>query len=408
MDQETYKALSSLLTEINTSSTSGEHHVLHFPIISMRSYQTDLYDLTCDGNFNRLVSVWINLIYTYLEYLKTLEDSAYIWQRNNFHITVVLPSKDKLTENSLGYIKKALDLGQGFLDFHMTDFFPSGGPKQERSFLGSLGLSKELLQLFKDVKPSVVVYESEYLGLFCEYMSHLHFPENFFKTVFWCPVSSTIGNDPQFLESVKHVDLELADACDVLMVATQNQADYFKNHRNDIQYKTILNPMLIDPSLEIFSFNTDMKISEFIDKYVRRGYKIVYFPFRMTDPGYQFDGVMSTLIALVGFGHKILFLYSDPNDSKKTETYRGIKEVQNGDLLLERVPSARDTYYTIISNQRVVVPYLENIDSIMHASWQEMQYYKTNIVRDTKKHFLSYDFLQAFDDASRNVNKKSI
>jgi len=404
MDQETYKALSSLLTEINTSSTSGVHHVLHFPIISMRSYQTDLYDLTCDGNFNRLVSVWINLIDTYLENLKSLEDSAYIWQRNNFHITVVLPSREKLTKNSIGYIKKALDLGQGFLDFYMTDSFPSGGPKQERSFLGSLGLSKELLHFFKDYKPSVVVYEAEYLGLFCEYIRHLDL-ESSFKTVFWCPVSSTLDEDPPFLANVKHVDLELAIACDVLMVATQRQADYFKTYEDSIQYKTILNPMLIDPSLEIFSFNADLKTSELIGKYLMKGYKIVYFPFRMTDPGYQFDRVMSALIALTtGFGNKILLLYSDPNDSKKAEAYRGIKEVQNGNLLLERVPSARDTYYTIISNQRVVVPYLENIDNIMHASWQEMQYYKTNIVREP----LFDAFLQAFGDASRNVNKMAI
>lgn len=399
--QETKKALSSLLAEINTSPTSEVHHVLHFPIISMRSYKTDLYDLTCDGNFNRLVSVWINLIDTYLEYLKSLDESAYIFQRNNFHITVVLPDKKKLTENSLVYIKKALDLGKGFLDFYMTDFFPSGGPKQERSFLGSLDLSKVFLRFFKDVKPSVVVYEAEYLGLFCEYMKHLDL-EKSFKTVFWCPVSSTIGNDPLFLENIKYVDLELAIACDVLMVATQKQADYFMTYDNSIQCKTILNPMLIDPSLEIFSFNTDVKISEFICKYLKRDYKIVYFPFRMTDPGYQFDRVMSTLIALTGYGNKILLLYSDPNDSKKAEAYREIKDIQNGNLLLEleRVPSARDTYYTIISNKRVVVPYLENVDRIMHASWQEMQYYKTNIVRDTKKQPLSDAFLQAFDNIS--------
>ena len=400
MIQEFKKPINALLETINLSSASGTYHLLHFPIISMRSYVTDLYDLTCDGNFNRLVSVWLNLIDAYIESMKGENDISYITKINNLHITVVLPHWSKMTPQSLEIVRKAIDAGKGFLSFEMSDMFPSGGPKQERSLSGGISLSKCLVEMIEKYAPSVIVYEPEYLGLYCETMKSLSMTaDSGLKTIFWCPVSSTLDEDPSFLDNVKHVDIELAKSCDLLIVATEKQAEYFARNGKSL-YEILVNPILIDSSLDIFSFDPVVNISEFIDKYVRRGYKIVYFPFRMTDPGYQFDGVMSTLIALAGFGNKILFLYSDPNDSKKVEVYRGIKEVQNGNLLLERVSSARDTYYTIISNQNVVVPYLENIDNIMHASWQEMQYYETNIVRDTKNGLLSDAFLEAFENIS--------
>ena len=107
----------------------------------MRSYVTDLYDLTCDGNFNRLVSVWLNLIDAYIESMKGENDISYITKINNLHITVVLPHWSKMTPQSLEIVRKAIDAGKGFLSFEMSDMFPSGGPKQERSWSGGISLS---------------------------------------------------------------------------------------------------------------------------------------------------------------------------------------------------------------------------------------------------------------------------
>lgn len=360
--------------------------IVHLPIVSMRSYDTGLYDLTCDGNFNRIISVWFNVIE---EYKKS--ESKYF-----LNITVVLPSSKQMTPESQKLIDKIKsDVNyKKHLRFYQTENFPSGGPKQERSLKDSVKLSQEIIDklFFK-----VAIYEMEYVGVCLEMTKAKSYLYENFKTVFWCPVSDTDEVKPSFLENVRYVDLELAKSCDYLMVATESQKNYFKNKcLEGDDSKIIFNPMLIDPSLQLFSFKKDMVTSQLISSYVSDGYNVVYFPFRMSDPGYKFEMVMHLLVSMSS-EYPICVLYSDPNDSHKMEDYlkKYSDSIENSIdkkyIATQKISSSRNVYYTCISDKRCIIPYFEDVDNIMHASWQEMEYYGSTVVHP------------AFPDSAENV-----
>ena len=343
---------------------AGQGKVVHVPMFSMRSYETNKYDLTCDGNMNRLVSVWINVIKTYLRGPKT----------EKLDIRVIIPSLDDLTPQSVDFLKKIEDEAGGYLTFMYEFGYPSGGPKVIRSLNGTLELNHNLDKFLQKLEgKKVVVYEPEYVGTFVEGLkkSFNEYDYRSMTTVFWCPVSDTESTKPSFLENVRYVDRELANACDCLMVATSNQVKYFSSYNT--RNLVILMDMLIDPSLPIFSFKEDKEMKDSIDKYEADGKHVIYFPFRLSDPGYRFKDVLKCLEDINSL-YPIVLLYTDPNDTAKDLIPKG------SNLELVKVSSNRDTYYTCISDKRCIIPYFEDVADIMHASWQEMEFYKSSVV----------------------------
>ena len=368
-DSDEIRALLKIIME-------NRGNVLHVPMISMRSYETNLYDLTCDGNFNRLASVWLNVVKAHNK-LKLLAHP---------YINIVLPDRSQVTQSSNDIIDKLVDQGDGYITVYRNAAFPSGGPKQERSLRGSADFAATVLNLARYCDASIVIYEAEYVGAYLE-ISKLKYQSakanNYkYKTVFWCPVSKTNNISPDFLEHVEHIDLELASMCDWLMVATHSQLEYFyeKTPKRDHSFIIVMG-ILIDPSLEMFSYEEDKDITKMINDLHDDGKLVIYFPFRLTDPGYRFEYLMHLLEII--HERPIVFLYTDPNDSQKAEAY-DIKRRQICELTAQiefkKLESKRDVYYTCISNHNCIIPYLEDVTEILHASWQEMQYFSSTLV----------------------------
>ena len=360
-----YKEEISLLLDIVMKKGHGS--AIHVPMFSMRSYDTNKYDLTCDGNMNRLVSVWLNVIKE-----RSLREDEYRGFPQ-LDIRVVIPSADDMTPQSIDFLQKVEEAAGGHLTF-MYDFsYPPGGPKVIRSLSGTLETSQSLTAYLRAVNyKTVVVYEPEYIGIILEAAKKTMsvFEDTQVTTVFWCPVSDTASVMPPFLENVRYVDRELAMTCDFLMVATKKQEEYFSKYRG--LKPTILMEMLIDPSLPLFAYEEDKEMTSLIDKHCDRGEQVIYFPFRMSDPGYKFKEIIEVLGDISAL-YPIVVLYTDPND---TADLMPLGEV-NIDFI--KVPKKRDSYYTCISDKRCIIPYFEDIESIMHASWQEMKYYGSTL-----------------------------
>lgn len=358
---EPIKRLSLILDNGNATS------VIYVPMISMRSYETNLYDLTCDGNVNRFSSVFLNVI-------KDFEKR----HKDGIEIFIVLPLLEECTPESEEFIKRLVKESEDHISVLHTSMFPSGGPKQERSLKPIAKLADYVRQMAALYKCSTIIYEANYLGVLLE--GHKIAFDRPWKTIYWCPVSETMTFQPDFLKSVAYVDQELVKCCDYMLVAVEAQKRHFERFVDD-KDKVILMPMLIDPSLPMFSFKRDTETLHKIQKMrEENNCAIIYFPFRLTDKGYRFEDVANAIVNLA-LNWNICLVYSNPNDSDLIEEVEDLfaeYEDESGiPIWTMKIPKDRDTYYTMISESGCIVPYFEDVSEVMHASWQEMEYFRT-------------------------------
>lgn len=366
-----------------------ENSILYVPMISMRSYETNLYDLTCDGNFNRFSSVFLNVI---KEFDKESKD---------LNILIVLPSLSDCTKESVKILDKLVEESNRHITITHTDLFPSGGPKQERSLKPVAKLADYVKLLARIHNCSTVIYEANYLGVLLEGYKEA---SNHWKTIYWCPVSDTMTFQPDFLKKVTYVDQELAQCCDYMLVAVSAQKQYFDGYAQD-KNNVIVLPMLIDPSLPMFKYETNYKLLKEIND-IKENEKraIIYFPFRVTDPGYCFREVADALVEL-STDWNLCLVYSNPNDSDIVDDVIDMfdeYEEETGIFIRQmKIQKDRDCYYTMIAESGCIVPYFEDVSEVMHASWQEMEYFRTTkCVRDQYQKTVSIaDIVGALEDA---------
>lgn len=342
------------------SSSIENKKVLYIPILSMRDYGSGIYDLSSDGNVNRFIS-------NFLSVPKEIQ----------YHCTIILPGENQISKEGLILLNDFKSMADGRISLIHWNEYPSGGAQVLRSIEGGL-------KILNFIKPEIVseiydliIYEGNVLGSLIESLKKTY---KSFKTIYWCPVSATTEISPSFLESYKETDLFLSLHADSLWVASDNQYDYFKDYLEKRDFKKRYNVSivanLINPALKIFTFDTDYKIMVETDKIISDGYKIVYLPFRLTDAGYHLKTIVNDVKSLSkGFGIKIAVLYGDPNksqvldDEKDTEFLTWIK-----------IPTNRNTYYTMLSQVDCIVPYLEDTKNILHATINELLYYQTKTI----------------------------
>lgn len=337
---------------------SNKKSILYCPIVSMRNYVDNKYELQCDGNVNRFIS---NIL-------------RFINQGNKFVCTIVLPSEDQVSDEGNALLKEFEKDSLNQVKLVRYKYFPKGGASVERSLEGAKSLFRCMYNILTHSIQDVVIYESNYLGLSIECLKETY---HNFKTVYWCPVSKTIEINPAFLKKYEEVDIELVRSADLIVVAVENQKIYFNQFSPNVE----VNSLLIDPSLSIFNYKTD-EVSLNSIKEFSKDKIIIYFPFRMTDPGYKIKKVLDLLKE--NRHEKFLFLYSDPNDSKIIERHEPIKNV-----LFKKVKKDKDTYYSILENIHCYIPYFESCDNILHASIQEMRYFKCRIITEEQASYLA-------------------
>ena len=137
------------------------------------------------------------------------------------------------------------------------------------------------------------------------------------------------------------------------------------------------NPILMNPSLSLFAFEPNESILNLTDHLINDGYKLVYLPFRLTDSGYSLAKILEALTNLKTV-YKICVLYTDPNDSGRLST-----EESDNNLRFIKVPKDRNSYYTMLSEVDCIVPYLEDIDNILHAAVFELDKLNTKVISMT-------------------------
>lgn len=236
-------------------TTSGKS-VLCVPVYSMRSHEGDkLYDLTCDGNFSRVVSIM----------------SACPAES----VTITVPCARLLTSESLELIAKCIRKYD--LRFRQVDGY--GANARETRLSPALGMS--ILRIIDDYNLAII--EPQITMVMCALeLSCLT------SLAYWCVASVTSAGTPWFVKDFAGLDKAIARRY-LTFCASPTQVEY----------------------LEGKSVVAEFSNPAFFDK------KILYFPFRLSDEEYDVASLVRLIRRLNDDGLADMFdvVITDPNDS---------------------------------------------------------------------------------------------
>ena len=149
---------------------------------------------------------------------------------------------------------------------------------------------------------------------------------------YWCVATSTDEWPVWFVDEFKDIDVYIADNVKTI-VATEAQK------------KRLGKNAVVDD----FYIPSPKK-------------KIIYFPFRISDPNYEFDMLMVIMnhIRARGYADKFKLLVADVNESSD-----GIPSYA------KLVPTDHDVYNALLAG-KPIIPYFEHMDRLPHISIYEM------------------------------------
>lgn len=340
--------------------------VLLIPMVSMRSYETNIYDMSCDGNVQ-----------------STICNILSIPQDVDYEITVVWPGKNFVTEKSLTLIEEFKSyVDPNKVHILLTDNYPVGGASVQRDIVGSQDMIEEVIEWSNKTEgDKMIIYTCDYLGITIESLKKKYD----YKTCFWCYASRTLYFRPDYLEKYEHVEVDLSKSCDKLMLASIGQFQYFTGTCKIDKDKIVINTNFAAPWHPMYQYTPDKNILDKTDDLISKGYKIIYVPTRLTDKGYKIDDVLDVIETLVDEGMKIALLYSDPNESNYIENH--YDDLSKHDIVYvkseyyrEKISRDRNTYYTMLDQVDCIVPYLEDCSEKYHTSMMEFMYFGTKII----------------------------
>ena len=310
-------------TKFNT--ILNNRRVLYIPIISCINRQTSEYNLACDGNVNRFITTFSKC--------------------NSFkHLDIVLPSV---------HVKGSEYIVENFKTDKITitysDYFGIHAGEQRNNDT----IVQNMYNSIDFSKYDCVIFESQKLGK----MIIENNPE--IMTIFYNPVSKT-NKTRIFLNGYEDINQYLIENSTYTIVCSPDQVEFYEAFNDKLLYLDIL----IDRDLPYFEYTKDDEILDLIkDK------KVFYLPFRLTDEGYQFDLVIEVLSDELKSGSDFIVLYSDPNNSQVLNSI-SIDEKLKSKFI--KVSTNRDTFYTLIDAENVIVIYYEDLRFINHSAIHEM------------------------------------
>ena len=231
----------------------NKKQVLLIPIISMRSYETGLYNLMSDGNVSRIISKLA---------CSDFKKATVLVPQNNCGLYELQKLADRV-------------IGKDKVDFVECDAYGKNAGETR------VEIKKFMKYLSDDY--DVILIEP---NLLTEFLIKQNSPI-VSKLVYWCPVSATTGFTPQFIEGFADIDKFIAQNIPVA-VATKSQKDFLMG--KSFIDKSFYNPEPFD-------------------------YKTIYFPFRLSDPCYHAKEFKQAILNLKDKGYNFKVLYSDPNES---------------------------------------------------------------------------------------------
>lgn len=354
--------------------------VLYFPIVSMRSKEDFVYDLTCDGNVNRFMT-WIS-------------DKNSGWE-NGDAVRIVIPAK--VTEKSKHFIHRFRSYINGFkrwsVEFIWDDQFYDNPPDQ-RQDIDNL-LYDLAVEQIKEYQPQEIVVESNALAWKIANTADAF--DSFFKLTYWCPVlmAHLLKDDDPMKDEYIGMDKETMIKCDEIIVATDGERKWIReNVRTDAEI-VVNNNFISFNDIFFKKMLPDCNESKEIQS-VYTSKHIFFFPFRITDKGYKIDKVLDACDILSKKFDDFMLLYTNPNCADDT----AIKAKSYAKQAL----SDRTTYYAWLQDPRVIVPYLENLDLIWHASANEITYLAENVISMKSGYFQGIS-IQSEEVTGKNIAK---
>lgn len=184
------------------------------------------------------------------------------------------------------------------------------------------------------------------------------------KLYYWCVATTTDEWPVWFVDEFSDLDVYIADHIKTIVATEAQKKKLGKN-------------AVVD------------------DFYIpQRKKKVIYFPFRISDPNYEYDMFMVLMnhIRARGYGDKFSLLISDVNESScGIPSYASL------------VPSNHGVYDAII-NGKPIIPYFEHMDRLPHISVYEMIEAGCKIITWNCEDARKYDTIttvstyQAFED----------
>lgn len=381
--------------------------ILYIPIVSMRDHQTLKYNLECDGNVTRFISVF--------------------QQVKNSDITITIPKA--ITSSSeqfmIAWCKKIAAQSNG----SRITLLPSamyGENAFKTRIMAELHCDEFTRASLSQY--DIIMYEPNSLGRYFMNTKHEILGQDTVppfkdsqKLFYWCPVSDTVTHKASFLgPEIAKMDIRNVILASKTIVCTESQKQYFidsvlacntiyppiwnsttssgkhpaDNPISKIEvYKEVINPKLFDT--QPINMTLIDRILEIPTKF------LVYLPYRLSDPGYDVPYILECVRAIrLHSKLDIVVLYTDPNN-----TALDVLEAGDEEFCVKLQEESKNDYYSVLkyfnrkntSGYKMLIPYLEQADDIVHAAISEFEYFEDNFVKYPTKyntHFMNEFIIQ--------------
>jgi len=311
--------------------------ILYIPIYSCFDYKTGELNFKADGNINRFLTTFF-----FCQSYKSL--------------TILYPP----TGNNINWFETTCKNILHDVNLEPCSFIVKSA-KIERSLDFANNVFNSLKCLYEY---DFIIVESQHL--------FLKFYNNGYKNlIYWCPVCATNEKTRDFLEPFKELDRYIFSIAEHTIVASDDQVKYYKTICKDkepIQIKKLINRIL-----PCFNYTKQKDVIELFNKF--NNYHKIFLPFRLTDRGYQMQEIFDYLYNEYRGTKSFKVFYTNPNNC---DIYQFAKNDSYKKLFIDnnfiQVSKDRDTYYTIIDDCNVIIPYFEDIEFICHAAVDEFKF----------------------------------
>jgi len=314
--------------------------ILYIPIYSCFNYDTGKLNFKADGNINRFLSTFSHC--------------------NNFkYLNILYPPEG----NNINWFEESCKMISNKINLLPCEHIVKSA-KVERSLEFADKVYNELKCLYEY---DYIIVESQHL--FLKFYNHGHK-----NLIYWCPVCATNDKTRDFLEPFKELDRYIFSIAENIIVASNDQIEYVKSipEERGIHRTLIQIDQLIDRTLPCFKYTKQTSIKELLNKYDNQ-YKI-FLPFRLTDRGYKMQEIFDYLYEYKD--HLFTVFYTNPNNCDIYQFAKGDSYFKK--LFIDehfiKVDKDRDTYYTIIDDCKVIIPYFEDTEFICHAAVDEFKF----------------------------------
>lgn len=303
-------------------------NILHIPIVSSINRDTNNYNLDTDGNIVRMITLYSIC--------------------NSYNKLYILLPKKLTSEN---IINKFKSYSSGNIEIIYSEYFGIHAGEQRKK--------EDIIEgQFNDIKN--IINNVDYIVCEGQGIALKLLDDGFKNIIYNNPLITIPTMHRSYTEGYDDIDKELFDKCIYSIITTPAQYKYYKDIDEN---KCLYLDKFCDRDLPYFSYETDDATLSYL-KILKEKYKIYYLPYRLTDEAYKMDMVINMLN---NEKEDYRVLYSDPNNSHFVEDNN---EIDKSKFI--KVSTDKNTYYTILDFNKVVIPYFEDLEYSYHVFVDEV------------------------------------